>query len=202
MYHPFDPLPAPNVVSCRKRRSRLDGSDRREDHDDLISPPRKRQKTQESEAPLSSSPLPKSSSEKILFGPENIDKIAENDLCLVRLRDDAYQPLGIMRFLSRGEGTSLVMQYLGCYNLDYRVEVSARQKFSNSWYQPSTKQVYYKPGKLHSLHVPVTNVFSKQEILVSDVIAFPFGLRSNFTLPPQIRDLVLATHSKLFPTSL
>jgi hypothetical protein len=201
LYHPFEPLTTPEVVSCRKRRKLLPGPEKIEDKAPLSPPEKKRRLEQDpTESKLPSSPL-KLATEKLLFGPKDADKLAENDLCLVRLRDDPYQPLGIMRFLSRGENTSLTMQYLGCYDLDYRPEVFARQKFQNSWYQPSTQQVYYKHGKLHSLHIPVTNVFSNQEILVKDIIAFPFGLRNNFTLPPHIRELILSKHAELFPTS-
>ena len=100
----------PEVVSCRKRRKLLPGSEKTEEKAPLSPPGKKQRREQDpTESNLPSSPL-KSSTEKIFFGLKDADKLAENDLCLVRLRDDPYQPLGIMRFLSRGENASLTMQ--------------------------------------------------------------------------------------------
>ena len=138
--------------------------------------------------------------DKTIFGQEHIAHLRVNDLCVVRLRGDPYQPLAIARLLSRGPDHHLVMQLLGCHNLDYRIEVFVKHKFQNGWYQPSTKQVYYKHGKLHSTHVPLTNDFSQQEILESDIIAFSFGLRNDFKLPPHIQDLIKTKHAELVPT--
>ena len=106
-----------------------------------------------------------------------------------------------MRYLSRGENGSFTLQYLGSYSLDCRIEVFVKHRFQNSWYQPSTQQMYYKQGKLHSLHVPITNALSNEEILTSDIIAFPIRLRNNYSLPLRIQQLILAEHAKVFPTS-
>jgi hypothetical protein len=122
-------------------------------------------------------------------------------LCLVRLRKDDYQPFGIMRYLSRGENDSLTLQYLGCYSLDCRIEVFVKHKFLNAWYQPSTRQMYYKQGKQHSLHVPITNTFSNEEVLTSDILAFPIKLRNNYSLPLRIQQLILEEHGKVFSAS-
>jgi hypothetical protein len=129
-----------------------------------------------------------------LLGPLNISELREGDLCVVRLRDDADQPIGVMRFLSFGVSNTMVLQYLGCINLDWRIEVFVTHKFQNSWYQPSTKQIYYKMLPLHRSHVPVTNAFTEQEVLTSDLIAFPFALQSTYSLPQRIREVILKAH--------
>jgi hypothetical protein len=196
IYHPFEPLTVPDVITCRKRRKTLHGSERNESDDFPSSPKRKPRKIDSSSSSSTTPPA----DDKPLFGPDDTHRLKEGDLCLVRLRGDDFQPFGILRYISRGEGTSLILQYLGNYKLDYRIDIFVRHSFQNSWYQPSTRQIYYKHGKLHSLHLPVTNVFVGEEILTTDVIAFPFDLRSNFTLPLQIQKLILSSHAKAFPS--
>ncbi len=61
--------------------------------------------------------------------------------------------------------------------------------------------MYYKQGKLRYLHVTITNALSNEEILTSDIIAFPIQLRNNYSLPSRIQKLILADHAKVFPTS-
>jgi hypothetical protein len=180
MYHPFHPLPLPKpIVSGRSKQSKA---------------PRKlRQPAIPAEVPPSVPPPP-SAALPPLLGPLDISKLREGDLCVVRLREDADQPIGVMRFLSFGTANTMVLQYLGCINLDWRIEVFVTHKFQNSWYQPSTQQIYYKMLPLHRSHVPVTNAFTEQEVLTSDLIAFPFALQSNYSLPQRIRDAILKAH--------
>jgi hypothetical protein len=186
LYHPFIPLVLPDPILQRKLR--------------VARRPRVPKVVPTPEAPDTTTPVHPSRLTRPdpfpFMGPEDHARLQTNDLCVVRLRDDEYQPIGIMRFLSR-DHDQLIMQYLGCINLDYRAEVFVKHLFQNSWFQPSTQQIYYKMAKLHRSHIPVTNRFTNQEILVSDLIAFPFGLQGNFALPHNVRKVVQYCHEQV-----
>ena len=199
LYHPFAPLTVPEIISYRKRRRLLQGTQKVESDDPPT--PHKRKLPKVTTHPVSPAPESGPKDEETLLGPHDTHRLVANDLCLVRLRKDDYQPFGIMRYLSRGENDSLTLQYLGCYSLDCRIEVFVKHKFLNAWYQPSTRQMYYKQGKQHSLHVPITNTFSNEEVLTSDILAFPIKLRNNYSLPLRIQQLILEEHGKVFSTS-
>jgi hypothetical protein len=181
IYHPFIPLSLPDPIQHRilrvKRRPRVPK---------IVLKPEDASSDTLTELPAEPLISP-------FYGPKDHAHLQANDLCVVRLRDDEYQPIGIMRFLSQ-EGEQLTMQYLGCLKLDYRAEHFTKQLFQSSWYQPSTQQIYYKMLPLHRSHLAVTNRFTNQEILVSDLIAFPFGLLGNFGLPEAIRKIVRQCH--------
>jgi hypothetical protein len=197
LYQPFEPLTVPEIVSYRKRRKLLQRTEKI--GEDVPPVPRKRKLPKAAARSPSAEPKPRV--ENALLGPRDIDKLKINELCVVRLRKDEYQPFGIMRYLAQGENGSLTLQYLGNYSLDHRIEVFVKQTFQNSWYQPSTREMYYKQGKLHHLHVPITNAFSKEEVLTSDIVAFPIYLRNNYSLPSHVQKLILAEHAKAFPIS-
>jgi hypothetical protein len=192
-YHPFIPLTLPDPILHRKFRipriPRVRSAPAVSDETSSAVPGVSAAAPSSIVGPVLPEPFP-------FLGPEDHLRLRLNDLCVVRLREDLYQPIGVMRFLSRDKN-QLVMQYLGCIKLDYRSDVFVKQLFQNSWYQPTTRQIYYKMVKLHRSHVPVTNMFTNQEILISDLIAFPFGLQVNYALPSVVRKVILYHHHRI-----
>ena len=76
---------------------------------------------------------------------------------------------------------------MGAYELAWHINTRlSKQRWEPGWFQPGTREFYFKPAPIHHTHYAFTNEHSEDEISTSNIIAFNFELRDDKRLPNEV----------------
>jgi hypothetical protein len=179
LYHPFLPFPWAGIPPVARRRGR----------------PRKI-RSDDADAALPREPgVPL----RVLKGYDRIDELQAGDICLVEHPLNAYEPVAPMMFLRHLEGGKVEMQWMGILKLRWYINIRMHQQpWYLGWFQPNTKQFYWKEKPLtRKYHSAFTNLLSEETIRKEQIFLFGFKLRADLRLPREVAEIALAKYQAM-----
>jgi hypothetical protein len=133
------------------------------------------------------------------YGPDHLHLLKAGDLCLTVVPGNKQEPITVMRYLRDLPDGSVELQWLGSLPLLWYIDVRMqKQHWRSGWYEPNTKQYYWRrqPFK-NTLDVAFTNVLSEERIGKEDIFFFGFTLMADHRLTGDTARIALAKYRDL-----
>ena len=124
--------------------------------------------------------------------------IQDGQLFLATTPFNGFEPISVMRLISKKPNNKILAQWMGAYKLIWHINTRLhKQRWEPGWFQPGTREFYFKPAPIHHTHVPFTNDLSEDEVSLSDIIAFNFQLRDDKRIPQEVARIGMRTYRSM-----
>jgi hypothetical protein len=121
---------------------------------------------------------------RTLKGPKDIHQIKEGDLFLAEQPTNAFEPIALMEFISCDGNGSVTCRWWGNYNLTWYINTRLRTgHWHHGWFDPQDKRMYFQDRIHKKDDVPLTNLHTIDDVVLSNIIIFNFKLRTDLCLP-------------------